>query len=255
MGACATPARTHRLPRTASDRALLNSERIEQRFGSYGIEVLESDSRVRVSNLFSVHDGHRICRTFAVVMFARDPGPGIAEEHRLIVAGGSIGAVFASRGWTVHKRPRLSGEVPMPEAGDRLAALMGVSGPGRLAIDVYSLFVSREGPTIGYATIAEVHHPDYLDLAELRALHGRPVPAEPGHDAELAELLDLVAAASRGPLAVTALPAPAGGCRPGAGVGILPVAKGGRGGIAHAADPGASGGAAAPDFVFPAGSR
>ena len=47
-------------------RELLNSERIAQRFGSYGIEVLESDGRVRVSNLYSNEQGGRICRTFAV---------------------------------------------------------------------------------------------------------------------------------------------------------------------------------------------
>jgi hypothetical protein len=200
LGACAPKPAVHRLPQPAADRELLNSERIEQRFGSYGVEVLESDARVRVSSLFSLHGGRRICRTFAVVVLAPDLDPRIAAEHRLIREGGSIGAVFASRGWTVDKRRRLLGDIPMPRPGDRLAGLMAVSGVGRLAIDVYSLFVARDGATVEYATIAEVHHPEYLDLDSLHALAGPAVPAEAAGDAELAALLELVAAAARGPL-------------------------------------------------------
>jgi hypothetical protein len=54
----------------AQDRELLNSERIAAAFGSYGVEVVEQDSQVRVSNLFSGAGAGRVCRTFAVVRFA-----------------------------------------------------------------------------------------------------------------------------------------------------------------------------------------
>jgi hypothetical protein len=83
----------------AGTRELLNSERIAARFGSYGIAVIESDGRVRVSNLFSGRDGERTCRTFAVVRYPDRVDPALAAEHDEIVRGGSIGAVFAARGW------------------------------------------------------------------------------------------------------------------------------------------------------------
>ena len=41
-------------------RELLNSERIEQQFGSYGIDVLESDAEMRVSNLYSLSGQQKI---------------------------------------------------------------------------------------------------------------------------------------------------------------------------------------------------
>ena len=48
-------------------RELLNSERIAATFGSYGVEVLEQNGAVRVSNLFSGEGEERVTRTFAVV--------------------------------------------------------------------------------------------------------------------------------------------------------------------------------------------
>jgi len=170
----------------------LNSERIEQRFGSYGVEVLEADARVRVSNLYSLHDGHRVCRTFAVVRFAPAIDPRVAAEHAEIVAGGSIGAVFEDHGWTVAKRQRLLSTLPAMAPGDRIDRLMRLSAPVPLAIDVYTLSVSRGGESVDYATIAEVYHPDYLGVEDLRALYGTSVPDAAGNDAELVDLLALV---------------------------------------------------------------
>jgi len=62
-------------------RPLLNSERIAMEFGSYGIDVLENDARVRVSNLYSVHQGTKICRTFAVVQFPELIENAYSVEH------------------------------------------------------------------------------------------------------------------------------------------------------------------------------
>jgi hypothetical protein len=53
--------------RSGQDQPLLNSERISQRFGSYGIEILDASSDYRISNLFSDEDGLAITRTFAIV--------------------------------------------------------------------------------------------------------------------------------------------------------------------------------------------
>src|SRR5262245_26355355 len=86
-----------------ADRELLNSERIAAAFGSYGVEVLEQDEQVRVSNLFSGAGEDKTCRTFAIVRYPPELDGAISAEHAEIVAGGSIGAVFASHGWEVRK--------------------------------------------------------------------------------------------------------------------------------------------------------
>lgn len=164
-------------PRSESAAPLLNSERIEQRFGSYGIDVLESDGGVRVSNLYSLEDGRKVCRTFAVVLYPAEVDPRYAAEHAAILAGGSIGAVFKQHGWTVTKKNLYFGTLT---ATPKVAALMH-DEPGRsLAVHVYGLSVTRGDTTLPYVTIAEVHHPDYLTLDEVRSIYGGPdpVPAE-----------------------------------------------------------------------------
>jgi hypothetical protein len=205
LGACAGPLPA---PVSGPQRALLNSERIAQRFGSYGVEVLESDARLRVSNLYSDEPEGRVCRTLAVVVFPATIDPAVAAEHRRIVDGGSIGAVFAERGWAIRKRHRLLGEVPGPAPADRLRRLMGLAGTAPLAVDVYSFVVSRHGHHVDYATIAEVYHPDYLRLADLRALYGDEIPASAAGDPELLAILELVAKAVRGPRAPRPLAVP-----------------------------------------------
>ena len=42
---------------------ILNSERIEQTFGSYGIDVVFSDSSLRISNLYSMESGAPVTRS------------------------------------------------------------------------------------------------------------------------------------------------------------------------------------------------
>jgi hypothetical protein len=150
-------------------RELLNSERIAERFGSYGIEVIESDGRVRVSSLFSERAGERTCRTFAVVRYPDRVDPAFAAEHDEIVRGGSIGAVFAAHGWKVGKTHLRFFEIV---ATPRVAALMHVSAGTRLAAHAYVLDVSRGGRAIEYALLVEIHHPEYLALADLRAIYG-----------------------------------------------------------------------------------
>ncbi len=159
------------------ERELLNSERIEQVFGSYGLEVLSSAPTLRVSKLFSTEDGREICRTFAVVVYPHEIDGAIAAEHSAILDGGSIGATFAAAGWRVSKVHRYFGELPSTA---KVETLMGGIEPSRLAVHVYALSVSRGGVDVDYASIVEVHHPDYLSLADLVEIYG---PAhEPADD-------------------------------------------------------------------------
>lgn len=167
------------------ERELLNSERIEQTFGSYGLEVLTSTPALRVSRLYSAHGEQEICRTFAVVAYPNEIDDAIAAEHAVILDGGSIGATFAESGWQVSKVHRYFGELP---GTAKLEAMMGGIEPSQLAVHVYVLGVSRGGIEVDYAQLVEVHHPDYLDLADLIAIYG---PASMPEGGSVAALLAL----------------------------------------------------------------
>jgi hypothetical protein len=157
---------------------LLNSERIEREFGSYGIEVVYSDSGLRLSNLYSTHDGHRITRTFAIVGYPGSVPPDYAAEHRAILDGASIGATFRSAGWNVVKDNLLIDEVP---AFAPLTEGMQTSAGALLALHAYELDVARNGERYAYAVIVEIHHPDYLDRADLLRIYGgAPQDETPG---------------------------------------------------------------------------
>lgn len=180
---------TFTLGAQAPTRELLNSERIQQAFGSYGIEVLSNDGRTRVSNLYSTQDGERTCRTYAVVRFPAEIDPAVAAEHAGIVNGGSMGAVFAANGWRVLKTHLAFREV---DATPRLARLMHVSPGTRLAEHAYVLDVEKDGRRIEYAALVEIHHPAYLQRSDLERIYG---PADAGPRSAL--LADLLAAAAR----------------------------------------------------------
>lgn len=159
LGAAAQPA----------DRELLNSERIAAAFGSYGIEVLEETDVSRVSNLYSGAGDEKICRTFAAVRYQRTMDPRLEAEHAAIVAGGSIGAVFVAAGWEVRKTHLRYSETWAPPS---LASLMRIAERTPLATHIYALDVAKDGKVTEYATIVEIHHPDYLTRNDLPAIYG-----------------------------------------------------------------------------------
>jgi hypothetical protein len=152
-----------------SARELLNSERIAAAFGSYGVEVLEQGGDVRVSSLYSGAKRERICRTFAIVRYAPGMDAAVRDEHAAIVAGGSIGAVFAAAGWAVRKTHLRYGE---RAASARLAALMKIEVGTPLAEHIYALHVEKDGRAVEYAALVEIHHPDYLRLPNLAPIYG-----------------------------------------------------------------------------------
>ena len=153
----------------APDREVLNSERIAATFGSYGIEVLEQNAISRVSNLYSGAGDEKTCRTFAVVRFFPRIDPQVSAEHAAIVAGGSIGEVFVAAGWEVHKRHLAYADM---RGTPRLASLMRIAEHRALAVHIYALDVAKAGQTVAYATLVEIHHPDYLRREDLPAIYG-----------------------------------------------------------------------------------
>ena len=178
-------------PGQPAGRELLNSERIAAAFGSYGVEVLEQDEQVRVSNLFSGAGQDKTCRTFAIVRYPLRLDGAVSAEHAEIVAGGSIGAVFAAHGWQVRKTHLSYGERP---ASARLAQLMRVAVGTTLAEHIYVLDVVKDGRAIEYAVLAEIHHPDYLAVADLARIYG---PVDDGRKELVAQLRATVAERTR----------------------------------------------------------
>jgi hypothetical protein len=184
------------LPGQPVAREVLNSERITATFGSYGVEVLEQTDGSRVSNLYSGAGDQKICRTFAVVRYQRPTiDPEVSAEHAAIVRGGSIGAVFVAAGWEVRKTHLRYSEI---RATPRLASLMRIAEGKRLAMDIYALDVAKGGRTIEYATLVEIHHPDYLTSEDLPAIYG-PAYESPRSARSVAAFAEAQIAAAREP--------------------------------------------------------
>jgi hypothetical protein len=174
----------------AIESELLNSERIEERFGSYGIEVLSERPGLRKSALYSGSGSDRTCRTYAVVRFANASDTKIDSEHEQVLAGDSIGAIFKAGGWTIRKETLHIGATDVPAVDSDFIASMRLEAPFEIAMHVYRLLLRKGGEAIDYATISEFHHPDYLRLSDLRALY--PVEAHKRlPPAEIREILEL----------------------------------------------------------------
>ena len=154
----------------ATESVILNSERIEERFGSYGIEVLASEAGLRRSSLFSYDGKTKICRTYAIVQFVEESDDRYEDAHSKILAGGSIGATFRESGWNIRKNTLYIGTLQVPSSDTPVGGLMHLGDDANLAIHVYQLVLVRAGMAQEYATILEAHHPEYLSVEELRDL-------------------------------------------------------------------------------------
>jgi hypothetical protein len=153
----------------------LNSERIEQTFGSYGVEVLLSGGDDRVSSLFSDDGYGKVTRTFAVVRFSGRISSALAREHAAVRSGQSLGAVFKSAGWNIEKHTVFIGELTLSGKHSIVSDLMQIGLPADLASHVYLFVVSKDDDSYTYATIVELHHPDYLSVEDLQSIFGEVI--------------------------------------------------------------------------------
>lgn len=149
---------------------LLNSERIEAEFGSYGIDVISHRDGLRRASLYSMHDGGKITRTYAIVHFENVPDSIREKEHARILAGASIGATFKEAGWSIAKETLYTGLIDPGADVHGIRRLMRLSGTRELAMQVYRLHVSKESQAIDYATIVELYHPAYMTLDRLHGI-------------------------------------------------------------------------------------
>ncbi|MDH3431910.1 MAG: hypothetical protein OEQ14_18065 [Gammaproteobacteria bacterium] len=160
----------------------LNSERIEQRFGNYDVDVLEQNSGIRRSNVYSTDKGVRTCRTYAVVKFM-DPGLAeIAAVHEAVLGGRSIGATFKDAGWEIRKMTTYIGSAQVGDPQHTIARIMRLNTPADVGLHAYQLSIEKGARSIHYATIVESHHPAYLTETELADIY--PLESEFRADAE-----------------------------------------------------------------------
>lgn len=177
-------------------RPLLNSERIERVFGSYGIEVLEREP-IRVSNLYSYKDGKRVCRTLAIVTFFDSIPEELSVPYQEIKQGSSLGATLKKAGWKVEKRHEHFGEIT---AGDRfreLAALEADSNDKSYALHIYTLWVEKNGENHPFSNIAEMHHPQYLKLEDLKKIYATNLEGNLEADTVDQQMIAIAQSASR----------------------------------------------------------
>jgi len=175
-----------------------NSDRIRLKFGNYGIEVIENDPRIRVSNLFSSSGGVKTNRTFAVVMYPSVIEAAFRTEHEAIINGQSIGIVFKENGWQIDKRHQYVGELEPFADTSSVHTVFGDIGEIQPVIHVYSLIVEKDSARFHYASIAEVHHPDYIGLEELKTICGGEPDGTPANDQDTIDFLQIVARKMQG---------------------------------------------------------
>ena len=154
----------------ATESVILNSERIEQRFGSYGIEVLASEAGLRRSSLFSYDGDTTTCRTYGVVQFSEQLDERYDDAHSKVLAGDSIGATFKESGWGIQKNTIHIGSIRLPQTRTPVGELMRLTGAHGVALHIYQLVLVRDDVALDYATIIEAHHPEYLSAADLHDL-------------------------------------------------------------------------------------
>ena len=139
----------------------MNSDKIRERFGHYGVELLEQSPRTRLASLYSLSDEQRITRTLALTRFELPAHPAVEEQDAQIRSGESIGATLRQAGWTVVKNKTTDCQVT---AGRRFALLGGstLNPEAGVLLRVYSLSVLKGDLAIDYATIAEAYHCEHI---------------------------------------------------------------------------------------------
>jgi hypothetical protein len=113
----------------------------------------------------------KTCRTYAIVDFYHPISEAIIEEHRRIASGQSLGAVFKARAWKISKEHRYVGEISLNYSVSNVAQLMSIEAPTQLAIHIYDFRITKGKSSFLYARIAEVHHPDYLTMTDLKEIY------------------------------------------------------------------------------------
>ena len=149
---------------------LLNSTRIELKFGSYGVKVLAQDpvKGIRLSSLYSEHGNEQITRTLAFTRYESKVNDKLKMAHDEILAGGSIGTILKKHGFDLRKDLFFKGF--LEDMPDRVQLLMHTEEFLHAAI-IYNLVAIRENENYPYCTILEVYSPQFLSVAEVQQIY------------------------------------------------------------------------------------
>ena len=158
---------------------LLNSERIEKKFGSYGIEIIENTGSSRVSFLYSLDKNcqqnlslketqigiHcKQYKTLAIVKFLNTND--VIDEHTKILKGASVGATFKNQNWTIKKENILISEIHNKE-NQIINEWSNNSNLEKFAFHIYDISLKKNQLQLKYAQIIEIHNPNYLIIDDL----------------------------------------------------------------------------------------
>ena len=88
-----------------------------------------------------------------------------------MLAGNSLGQVFKSNGWSIHKQTLNLGSFDLENFDSEIARLMQLTETRTLALHVYQLLLAKDSQVFEYATIVEAHHPEYLSLNDLLEIY------------------------------------------------------------------------------------
>ncbi|MDG1016142.1 MAG: hypothetical protein P8O19_04690 [Woeseiaceae bacterium] len=158
---------------------LLNSERIEKKFGSYGIEIIENTGSSRVSFLYSLDKNcqqnlslketqigiHcKQYKTLAIVKFLNTND--VIDEHTKILKGASVGATFKNQNWIIKKENILISEIHNKE-NQIINEWSNNPDLEKFAFQIYDISLKKNQLQLKYAQIIEIHNPNYLIIDDL----------------------------------------------------------------------------------------
>ena len=149
---------------------LLMSERIEKKFGSFGVEVLSQDEHkgIRLANLYSKEDKNKVTRVIALTKYENPIGKKLMQAHTEILAGGSIGATLAKNGFSIKKQVFFKGK--LDHIPVRLDSLMGSKNSSYTTV-MYELIAQKGKDSLPYCSITEVYSPQFLTMPELDLIY------------------------------------------------------------------------------------
>jgi hypothetical protein len=127
-----------------------------------------------------------------VVAYPEKIEPANSDEHNAIIDGQSIGIVFQNHGWVIEKHHQYFGEIELPLHHFGFSAHRSEPDKVRAAIHVYSLIVKKDDAEYQYASIAEIHHPEFLQLQDLAAIFGAEFENHRDKKGGIAEILDMI---------------------------------------------------------------
>lgn len=169
---------------------ILNSTRIEEKFGSYGVDVMVNDEQmgVRLANLYSKLHEQKVMRTLALVKFVPNIDESLKKAHQEILNGASLGSTLVKHKALVKKKLIYKDKIfNLPK---KIYEMMNIY-EGPLPVIIYDLVANIDGRDIEYCTITEVYSPLFLSFSELNTISNQmPYEAFPQKAQENIKILN-----------------------------------------------------------------